>query len=146
MSFGGVPSASIVNASVAVDADGSVTPFVAVIVCEPADVGEEKAYCADWYGADESLLAEPRPAIAGKSTAAMPESGSAALAVSRNEPDWVAFSHSVFAPASYAWYCAPVTATGAVTAIVGALLSTTTVVTADAVAFPTMSVATAATA
>jgi hypothetical protein len=77
-----------------------VTPFTAVIVCEPAAVGEEKAYGADSKGPLVSLVAPPRPATAGKSTCAIPESGSVALAVRRNEPDRPAFSHSVCEPAA----------------------------------------------
>ena len=44
---GAVPSTSIVSESPADAADGSVTPFVAVIVFGPCAAGEEKPYVVD---------------------------------------------------------------------------------------------------
>ena len=98
---GAAPSTSIVIESVLVAADGSVTPFVAVIVCDALRAtGRRRCRCDDAYGRRWIARDAPCRGTPGKSTDAMPESGSAAFAVSWNEPDCAAFSHSVLLGAS----------------------------------------------
>ena len=74
----------------------------------------------------------PDPSRAGKVTDEMPVCGSEAFARSLNEPDWWSFSQSLLFAASYDWNALPETAAGAATETFGALLSTVTVLIADA--------------
>ena len=47
LEYGAVPSTSMVRESPADAEDGSVTPFVAVIVFDPCAAGEEKLYVVE---------------------------------------------------------------------------------------------------
>ena len=97
--------------------------FLAAGLSAPAD----HEYSVDAYGLDVSLEFVPVQPVtlerSGKVTWSTPEPPAVAVALITNEPEPPSRTYRVFVPAAQYWLEPPVTGVGAVTSIVGGLVS-----------------------